>query len=152
MGKDELSAMFSANQIAVWDDGVSLSMLKGRFDEVANAFEACQRCEAEGAEARQRFKEYEQEVAIRMEVAGGDILVPVCCIPFCCLSGRQHILSDSQIIEMVSTMDIEERTVKDITKRLQIGEGVDLDMLDELGVPGIKGVKRAWHRVRYGSR
>jgi hypothetical protein len=34
-------------------------------------------------------------------VSRADILVPPCCVPFCCLAGREHIYSDNQLKKLI---------------------------------------------------
>merc|ERR1711879_359055 len=36
-----------------------------------------------------------------MGVSRADILVPPCCFPFCCLAGREHIYSDTQLRKLI---------------------------------------------------
>lgn len=35
-----------------------------------------------------------------MWISRGDVFIPPCCIPCCCLAGREHLYSDSNILEM----------------------------------------------------
>lgn len=44
----------------------------------------------------------------------GDIFLPPCCVPFCCLAGREHIFSDGEIMQMLEQAPGEKaRTVMD---------------------------------------
>merc|ERR1712048_1003041 len=37
-----------------------------------------------------------------MWVTRGDIFLPPCCIPCCCLAGRQHVYSDSNMLDIMA--------------------------------------------------
>lgn len=41
-------------------------------------------------------------------VSGGDIFIPPCCLPFCCLAGREHIYSDGQIKHILENLELKE--------------------------------------------
>merc|ERR1711862_1000693 len=35
-------------------------------------------------------------------VSNGDILVPPCCFPLCCLAGREHVYSDNMVKKLIT--------------------------------------------------
>jgi len=85
---------------------------------------------------------HDEWLSTEMWSTRGDIYVPFCCFPFCCLAGRQHIYSDndmrsigymlSTIVDNPCKMDFEE-----MQGEWNLGEGVsgeDLsDMIKALG-------------------
>eukprot|EP00927_Polykrikos_kofoidii_P021502 TRINITY_DN20313_c0_g1_i1.p1 TRINITY_DN20313_c0_g1~~TRINITY_DN20313_c0_g1_i1.p1 ORF type:complete len:528 (-),score=86.16 TRINITY_DN20313_c0_g1_i1:165-1748(-) len=75
------------------------------------------------------MKKDEIDMAKRMQVFGGDVLIPPCCCPFICCSGRQHVFEDRDILGLLNTMDITEEEKKLTQMRMQVGEGTTFNAL-----------------------
>jgi hypothetical protein len=60
--------------------------------------------------------------------AAADVLIPVCCVPFCCWAGRHHTFEESKFKELIATLEEVNAVTKeqkdDITRRCLVGEGV----------------------------
>eukprot|EP00929_Paragymnodinium_shiwhaense_P036742 TRINITY_DN19665_c0_g1_i1.p1 TRINITY_DN19665_c0_g1~~TRINITY_DN19665_c0_g1_i1.p1 ORF type:complete len:275 (-),score=70.21 TRINITY_DN19665_c0_g1_i1:222-1046(-) len=79
----------------------------------------------------------------------GDVFVPPCCVPFCCMAGRQHIYSDGDICDLydecrkmsVEAAAAQKRSVEATSntwnlgwfrRELNLGEGVSSSDIKEL--------------------
>merc|ERR1719335_248099 len=67
-------------------------------------------------------------------VTRGDIFVPPCCVPCCCLSGRQHVYSDENLSDCIEAFYDGERHPKldknareDLETNLNMHEGVTFE-------------------------
>eukprot|EP00401_Gymnodinium_catenatum_P000571 CAMPEP_0117467212 /NCGR_PEP_ID=MMETSP0784-20121206/5538_1 /TAXON_ID=39447 /ORGANISM="" /LENGTH=895 /DNA_ID=CAMNT_0005261171 /DNA_START=95 /DNA_END=2782 /DNA_ORIENTATION=+ len=61
----------------------------------------------------------------------GDIVLPVCCVPFCCMAGRTHLYSDNGLKDMIASSDNSPDT-KWLEDQLLMNEGVSMDDLKKL--------------------
>jgi len=62
-----------------------------------------------------------------MWVSRGDVYLPICCFPFCCLAGRQHVYSDKDMREIGHAVSDPEShahpNYEDIEEELSLREG-----------------------------
>jgi len=61
----------------------------------------------------------------------GDIYLPICCFPFCCLAGRQHIYSDTDMLNIVRAV-CDEKDRKNIEEELNLNEGMSAGEFEAL--------------------
>lgn len=75
-------------------------------------------------------KEWKEE---EVWVAGGDIFLPVCCFPFCCLAGRQHIYSDGELLAIMhDSFGLKEEQIVDLAHHMNMGEGMSMEAFTNL--------------------
>eukprot|EP00928_Gymnodinium_smaydae_P004977 TRINITY_DN1170_c0_g1_i1.p1 TRINITY_DN1170_c0_g1~~TRINITY_DN1170_c0_g1_i1.p1 ORF type:complete len:915 (-),score=219.15 TRINITY_DN1170_c0_g1_i1:232-2913(-) len=65
----------------------------------------------------------------------GDVFIPVCCVPFCMFSGRQHVYSDKGMKDILIAADVYKQNRKWLDNELKLDEGISLkdvkDILSE---------------------
>merc|ERR1711963_272966 len=54
--------------------------------------------------------------------SGGDILIPICCVPFCGLAGREHMFDDDEIEKVIREVSAGFNH-SDLDDMLRLGEG-----------------------------
>lgn len=61
------------------------------------------RCVVMDSKGKEDKVESEKYVAVNIDNlrSDGDVFLPPCCIPFCCLAGREHIFSDGEILSIL---------------------------------------------------
>jgi len=156
--------LFAANEIAIFDNG-NMDNLRKAHLKLEMAIEESKRTSEELQVTKRNFKALEETVAERMRGRGGDVLVPICCFPFCCLAGRQHIMSDSMVSDILETMELSKEAIQRIMQDLQVGEGVGFQELvtAEMArqrskvagewdcIPWLQKTQDMFRRLRYGG-
>merc|ERR1712070_1348505 len=61
------------------------------------------RCVVKDSKGEEDRMESEKYIAVNIDKlrSDGDVFLPPCCVPFCCLAGREHIFSDEEILNIL---------------------------------------------------
>jgi len=61
------------------------------------------RCVVKDLDGKENKAESEKYVAVNIDNlrSDGDVFLPPCCVPFCCLAGQEHIFSDEEILSLL---------------------------------------------------
>merc|ERR1712039_1022331 len=54
--------------------------------------------------------------------SGGDMVIPICCFPFCSLAGREHLFNDDEIMQLIDSISAG-HDHQEVAKQLRLGEG-----------------------------
>lgn len=101
---------------------------------ITNCEEIVTKCKEADEAGRKIFDRSERNLTLMNNLYkelmwnGGDILVPPCCLPFCCLSGRQHVLTDHHIEQLLQYENVEVNLRELVREKMQVGGGLKLDL------------------------
>jgi len=73
-------------------------------------------------ESKALVAELEHDLSVQLKAGAGAVLLPPCCVPFCCFAGRQRVISEVQVNTLLDSLDVKGELKDSVRERLLLGK------------------------------